>query len=593
LDNIWNISILLDVITTGNSDDLLDIINHYKDRSLLLSLLNKVPWELLISIDTNNYMELGCSVRIKEYRCLLVDLITTQLVSDYTSDNPSRLVFVAPKRNALFKNTNLYYDTCISLAGKINIYSDIQQTPLGNIDNAKNIAIHFKRLIKTIRRQFKIKDDSNAISVSSSRMRTRSISYQSISEGLKRPVSDYILNPVAVPLELSPIEQQASLYNFIRTTTIKHIDGDKLFSSGIIFQNPPRLDLCKQAIGPHGIPALFESLSIDSFRETPLVNHLLLGNNLCGNDLGKYVARFIKSGYSKLTTWYIAGNNLDYEGIAPICEALNHDTDVRQLWLKRNPLHLTGAKLLASMLQSNTYLTVLDVAQTGLMDSGASVIIANIPKNLKVLYLSGNGLTATTCKTINTYRKNILHLEHLGLDLNRFADQGVVELSQILKDPKCLIRVIGLESCAIGPEGAVILADALINNTSLLSLKMGLNVATGDLGEVPNKIESTGAIAISEMLRVNKTLRKVYVNFNNIHQDGFAHLAKTFSKYNTTVLYFNIDQYGIPFNELSKEAINISLKRNRCLVDKITMDQIDYYLKPAYVKEVISTTRVD
>ena len=95
------------------------------------------------------------------------------------------------------------------------------------------------------------------------------------------------------------------------------------------------------------------------------------------------------------------------------------------------------------------------------------------------------------------------------------------------------------------------------------------------------------------MLRVNKTLRKVYVNFNNIHQDGFAHLAKTFSKYNTTVLYFNIDQYGIPFNELSKEAINISLKRNRCLVDKITMDQIDYYLKPAYVKEVISTTRVD
>lgn len=79
-----------------------------------------------------------------------------------------------------------------------------------------------------------------------------------------------------------------------------------------------------------------------------------------------------------LRTWYIAGNRITGEGLAPLCEALADDDLVHQLWLKRNPLHVSGAQRLSSMLLTNRCLQVLDLMNCGLLDAGAEALMPGL-----------------------------------------------------------------------------------------------------------------------------------------------------------------------------------------------------------------------
>jgi hypothetical protein len=51
----------------------------------------------------------------------------------------------------------------------------------------------------------------------------------------------------------------------------------------------------------------------------------LLGNNLIGDEGARVIADYIRSGCSRITVWYIAGNRLTSTGIEPIAEALKND----------------------------------------------------------------------------------------------------------------------------------------------------------------------------------------------------------------------------------------------------------------------------
>lgn len=48
---------------------------------------------------------------------------------------------------------------------------------------------------------------------------------------------------------------------------------------------------------------------------------------------------------SNIQIWYIAGNAIDSSGITLIAIALANDLYCKDLWLKRNPLGIEGAKL--------------------------------------------------------------------------------------------------------------------------------------------------------------------------------------------------------------------------------------------------------
>ena len=306
------------------------------------------------------------------------------------------------------------------------------------------------------------------------------------------PLSDAVANPEPEPVDVSSAALLKPLHTFLQgheqppagPAAVRQLpaalpDGNLTFPRGTLCSDG-RLDLCKQVIGPDGISDLMQSLRMDAASPSPLVQHLLLGNNIAGDELAARIAGLIERGESRLTTWYIAGNRLTANGIAPLCRALAKDSPsqriVRQLWLKRNPLRAAGALELGKLLLSNRHLLALDLVCTAMLDEGVSNIakaLAEAKSPLQHLYLDGNGIRLAGCQALAALlREPASALEGLGLGCNRVGDEGAKVLAAALP---CNTRLgkLGLGSCGIGRAGADALATALAANCALRWLDLG------------------------------------------------------------------------------------------------------------------------
>jgi len=344
------------------------------------------------------------------------------------------------------------------------------------------------------------------------------------------PLSDAVANPEPEPVEVSPPALLSPLHEFLRhheeppacDACVRALpdtlpDGNLTFPRGTLCADG-RLDLCKQVIGPQGIDDLIASLRADSQSTTPLVQHLLLGNNIAGDALGARIASLIENGESKLTTWYIAGNRLTAAGLAPLCTALSADSLVRQLWLKRNPIRAVGAMELGRLLRANSTITALDLVCTGLLDEGVEIICAALSSGavLKHLYLDGNGIRPRGCAAVAKVLSGPSALEGVGLGCNRVGSEGAALLAKALVPNGGTLGKLGLASCGIGQAGAEALATAITDGAKLRWLDLGFLKMTQALGEVPNAIGDAGARALTNALRTNKHLVALDLNFNGV-----------------------------------------------------------------------------
>ena len=75
-------------------------------------------------------------------------------------------------------------------------------------------------------------------------------------------------------------------------------------------------------------------------------------------------------------------------------------------------------------------------------------------------------------------------LEKLGLMANRIENTGCNAIAKLLEDPNCNIHTLDLQQNRIGNEGAITLANSLVNNTKLKSLSLKGNPITNETGEV-------------------------------------------------------------------------------------------------------------
>jgi len=401
------------------------------------------------------------------------------------------------------------------------------------------------------------------------------------------PISNAVLYPEPEPVEISTKDQLDPLYSFLQSGTVfqPNINDDLVFTKGTITRDK-RLDLCKQVIGPGGVDDLLQSICTN--QTAGLVQHLLLGNNICGNDLPRRIAELIKEGKVALRTWYIAGNRITGEGLAPLCEVLRDDQFVHQLWLKRNPLHSEGAGLISSMLKSNRTLKVLDLVNCGLMDSGAEALMDGIAQSsLEHLYLDGNGLT---CKTAAGLTIAGHKLYTLSLGMNRLSDEGVEAVCANLSPS--VVRLC-LAACGMSVRGAAAVAEMLKRNRTLRFLDLGLLKATSALGEVPNRITDEGAMIIAAALEENSTLNGLVLVHNTIHQAGLKAIQISISK-NTSLVKLELEQLGIAYNELTREEIRHTLNRNRRKLQETPeeWEKVQEALDPAHLEEIKSVYRM-
>lgn len=487
------------------------------------------------------------------------------------------------KKHDILKHISLHLGTMINIfnenSDKIREFGDDDK------DNMKLCYKQYKEIIKTLT---KFHFPEELPNVTKKHIQTD----LDLKRMLSKPLSEHIINPKAQPVDVTPPEVFIPLYNFLKNSEIVCDTSDIIFPKGTVCKDG-RLDLCKQVIGPVGINGLLESLMIDSTSGNPKVKNLLLGNNICGNELGKQVGKFIESGKSAMISWYIAGNNLDKDGIEPVCKALQNDNQVKQLWLKRNPLKLNGIYPIINMLKYNTCLEVLDLTNTGILDEGAIMLLQNMSisaQTIKYLYLSSNGLTMETCKTISEHlhKTNVMQI---GLGCNRLGDDGAKFLALELKHPECKLNMIEISSCGIGKNGMKYIADSLKINKTLVKLNAGFMKSTIDLDEVQNYIESDGAIYLAESLKINNTIRDIDIVYTGVKQSGIKALEEALMQ-NDKIIKLNLEQFGVPHNELSREMIRSKLKINASKLSKEDMTEIDEILNPQHLEEIKSVYRI-
>jgi Ran GTPase-activating protein (RanGAP) involved in mRNA processing and transport len=520
---------------------------------------------------------------------MIADKLKEEYIGYYIEKNPgipSRLCELSPKYNLKYRTSGLHRAVVNGLSYILNIF-DTSKTNITDDNEKRQKLLSYNQYHKVISRLQTLLHPPESKPVPK-----KHVPRTALESMLARPLDDAIINPRAEPVDISAPELLEPLYLYLHNEKIDKIDkdADVQFIRGTVCADG-RLDLCKQVIGPIGINGLMESLSFDSLLPEPKVKHLLLGNNICGNELGHSVGKFIESGKSALTTWYIAGNNMDVDGITPVCKALETDKQVKQLWLKRNPIRALGIPQIINMLKVNTYLEVLDLTNTGLMDEGGILILSNLNQTLKYLYLASNGLTYWTCEFLSQC-VNKSGLIQIGLGCNRLADIGAKHIADMISDPECKIQSLEIGSVGIGPIGAKYISEALKINKSMIALNIGFLKSTNDLKEVPNIIGSDGAISFAKALEINRSLRHLDLTYTGVQQAGVEALAKSLCEHNNTLVYINVEQFGIPHNELSRELIRRTVQKNRESIERKELDMIDLVVFPKHLDEIKSVYRI-
>lgn len=366
---------------------------------------------------------------------------------------------------------------------------------------------------------------------------------------LSEPPQQPITHPTAMPVQVAELTELKPFFEYLHQDLApmaikKDINGEYISFMRGAFYTDGRIDLCKQVVGPPHIQTL-----MDSIQNNGHVKHFLLGNNVIGNGGGKSIGNFLKNQEKKcrIKTWYLAGNDLGPEGIQHICAGLMDDKDCDQLWLKRNPLLVEGIGHIANMMSVNRSIRVLDLVNVACFDQGLSVLFESLKQNetLEFLYLDSNALSdPTPIVNYMNYKINskTCGIHSLSLGINRFSDDGVITLSETLKNYTMLQRLI-LSSNRISRKGLVPLLDALKHLPQLTLLDLGMYKSTPDMGELPNYFKGCGDI-LSSFIRHNKTLLCLDLSHSHLTEQDFEMIQEAIME-NFELIYVKIEQYGL------------------------------------------------
>lgn len=118
----------------------------------------------------------------------------------------------------------------------------------------------------------------------------------------------------------------------------------------------------------------------------------------------------------------------------------------------------------------------------------------------------------------------------LDLSDNALGPNGMRGLEEFLRSPVCYsLQELHLFNCGLGPEGGTMLSKALIDlhdNAQKAGSPLQLRVFIGGR----NRLENTGAKAMSNAFRTLKTLEEIVLLQNSIFYQGIISLAESFKE---------------------------------------------------------------
>ncbi|XP_072892472.1 NACHT, LRR and PYD domains-containing protein 3-like [Hemitrygon akajei] len=187
-------------------------------------------------------------------------------------------------------------------------------------------------------------------------------------------------------------------------------------------------------------------------------------------------------GLHKCQDLRLGRNELGDSGVKLVSAALrNTECKIQKLELINVGLTDSGAKDLVSALSTNPSLTVLDLSNNKLGDSGVKLVSAALKKwkgKIQKLKLKRVGLTDSGAEDLASALSTNPSLTELSLSDNKLQDSGVKLVSAALRNPECKIQKLWLDIVGLTDYGAEDLVSALSTKPSLTVLDLGHNSLT-------------------------------------------------------------------------------------------------------------------
>ena len=218
----------------------------------------------------------------------------------------------------------------------------------------------------------------------------------------------------------------------------------------------------------------------------------------------------------------------DFDGAAALGQGLSRHRRLRTLNIAGTGLTDTGLRHFLAALSTNRKLTELDIGFNDFTTGSGCLALGDVLRTrrppLRRLRMREDGITwsASTVATFFRSAARSPRLRCLDVSGNALGDDGVRQLSEALLVNRTL-RELYIECCQFGPGGCHALARALRSNDALRSLQMSRN-AVGD----------DGFSQIVAALRYNRAVTSLGASQCHVGNVGLAHLLDAL-RHNVTV----------------------------------------------------------
>uniref|UniRef100_A0A671KTU5 Uncharacterized protein n=1 Tax=Sinocyclocheilus anshuiensis TaxID=1608454 RepID=A0A671KTU5_9TELE len=188
----------------------------------------------------------------------------------------------------------------------------------------------------------------------------------------------------------------------------------------------------------------------------------------------KALASALRSNPSHLIELDLTGNDPGQSGVKQLNDLLQDpDCQLKTLRLLQSPDAEEACKYLTEVLHIKNPLLLreLNLSERELEDTRVNQIAALLQDKhckLNTLILHKCGLTEKSCSALATVLRSNSSLKELDMSNNNLQDSGVKKLQNGLEDTNCTLKKLRLSDCKITEEGYKALASALRSNPSHL-----------------------------------------------------------------------------------------------------------------------------
>ncbi|XP_068506899.1 NACHT, LRR and PYD domains-containing protein 3-like isoform X4 [Syngnathus scovelli] len=347
-------------------------------------------------------------------------------------------------------------------------------------------------------------------------------------------------------LMLLPVVK-ASQKSVLRGCKLSKKSGEALASVLSSSRTLSRLDLSENNLHDDGLEALAAGLA------KPQCTLQVL--RLCDCKLSKKSCEALASVLSSSRTLShldLSWNDLHDDGLEALAAGLaKPQCTLQVLWLYRCKLSKKSGEALASVLSSSRTLSHLDLSFNNLHDDGLEALAAGLAKpqcTLQDLRLVRCWLRKKSCEALASVLSSSRTLSHLDLSGNDFHDDGLEALAAGLAKPQCTLRLLTLYRCKLSKKSCEALASVLSSSRTLSRLDLSCNDLHDDGLEAlaaglakPQctlqvltlyrcKLSKKSCEALASVLSSSRTLSHLDLSCNNLHDDGLEALAAGLAK---------------------------------------------------------------